>query len=241
MLILQGPERLNKSTWLRVLAGDAYFSDSAIQIEGKEGDLVDAVSSAWIHEFAELKGLKNRDGAMIRAFLSRQSDAGRAAYGRKRRSSLRQCAFAGTTNDRYFLPSDGHNRRYWVVRVRVPVDIAWTREHRDQLLAEAVAAVQAATEGELPPWVLPADVEDVIRGAAAEHEVPTPEVDALAGLNLPAVAAGLALRDILNLMGIGAEQHGRRAADVAELLLRRGWTSRRQRSRQTDPLVPPSA
>lgn len=139
-LIMSGAEGIGKSTLLRVMGG-SWFNDSITTTEGKEG--MEQLRRAWLIELGELSSIKRSDVEQVKAYLSKQMDIYRAAYGRRVSEHPRQCVFCGTTNEALFLKGDNGNRRFWVI----PVNAALRKYHnwhealtrdRDQLWAEAV-------------------------------------------------------------------------------------------------------
>lgn len=139
-LIMSGAEGIGKSTLLRTMGG-AWFNDSITTTEGKEG--MEQLRRAWLIELGELSSIKRSDVEQVKAYLSKQVDIYRAAYGRRISEHPRQCVFCGTTNEALFLKGDNGNRRFWVI----PVNAAlrkyrdWNealQRDRDQLWAEAV-------------------------------------------------------------------------------------------------------
>ena len=105
VLTLIGPEGSGKSTLVRLMARDAWFTDSLTrQLRGK-----------WLVEMGELTNYKKSTSEAYKAFLSKQDDSFRPAYGRKTETYPRQCVFFATTNERAFLKGDTGNRRFWVV------------------------------------------------------------------------------------------------------------------------------
>lgn len=138
-LILAGPEGIGKSTLLSVMAGE-WFNDSLITMEGKTG--MEQIRQGWVFELSELSGMKRSEVEQVKAFVSRQEDIFRPAYGVKTERYPRQCVFAGTTNEMKFLKGDTGNRRFWPVAVgetppREGCTLETLREARDQLWAEA--------------------------------------------------------------------------------------------------------
>lgn len=149
VLVLQGPQGAKKSTALRVLAGDEWFNDSMIPIGSADTLLM--LSSAWIHEVAELDSIRRRDATTVKAFLSAVVDKGRTAYARNVRSVPRRCAMAATTNEDDFLRDPTGNRRFWVVPCGT-VDLDWFRAERNQLWAEAVHLFKGGERWWLEAW-----------------------------------------------------------------------------------------
>lgn len=136
-LILTGAEGVGKSTLFHTMGG-AWFNDSVITTEGKQG--MEQLRGAWIIELAELSSIKRSEVEQVKGYITRREDIYRPAYGIKREVYPRQCVFCGTTNERYFLKGDTGNRRFWVI----PVDeqlrtkaLKAIAEDRDQLWAEA--------------------------------------------------------------------------------------------------------
>ena len=152
-LILTGPEGIGKSTLLSVMGGQ-WFSDSLVTMEGKEG--MEQARGGWIIELPELGGIKRSDVEQVKAYISRQDDMYRPAYGTVVERHPRQCVFCGTTNEACFLKGDTGNRRFWVIEAKPDL-----RRHgdtrdavtadRDQLWAEAVQRWRDGEKLYLPP------------------------------------------------------------------------------------------
>lgn len=139
-LIIAGAEGIGKSTLFNVMGGD-WFSDSLVTMEGTKG--MEQARNGWVIELPELGGIKRSDVEQVKAYISRQNDMYRPAYGSVMESHPRQCVFCGTTNETYFLKGETGNRRFWVIGVNPEL-----RKHgdprkaietdRNQLWAEAV-------------------------------------------------------------------------------------------------------
>lgn len=139
-LVLSGAEGIYKSTLFNVMGGE-WFSDSLYTMEDKAG--MEQARTGWIIELPELGGIKRSDVEQVKAFIARQEDNYRPAYGTVVERHPRQCVFCGTTNETYFLKGDTGNRRFWILPVdanlrKVDDPRAALERDRGQLWAEAV-------------------------------------------------------------------------------------------------------
>lgn len=136
-LILCGEKGLGKSTGLKALAGDAWFSDSPLDISKKDSLELIHSTETWLWELAELHSLQGKTADNFKAFISSAEDKFRPSYQQFPKSYKRRVVFAGTSNNYQFL-SDGPERRVWPITVKMPVDIGYLRAHREQIFAEAL-------------------------------------------------------------------------------------------------------
>ncbi len=134
VLILEGNQGVGKSTALRNLVGDEWFTDAKINVQDK--DAVMTIKAKWLIELGELSALRSADVEDLKAFISRTSDRIRVPYGRRAEEFPRQCVFIGSTNRDEYLKDPTGNRRYWPVKVGA-CDFESVTRDRDQLLAEA--------------------------------------------------------------------------------------------------------
>ena len=148
ILVLEGPEGINKSTAIEVLAGTENFSDQTI-LGTHDKEQQEVLKGVWLHEIADLKGMRHAETEHIKAFASRKTDRARPAYGRRTEWRDRQCVFFATTNDREYLKGETGNRRFWPLPCGNIMLKALKRD-RDQIWAEAFQCALEAESLELP-------------------------------------------------------------------------------------------
>ena len=142
--VFESVEGWNKSGALCILAGDGNFSDEGILgLRGRE--VQEQLSEVWIHENADLAGMRKAEVEQIKAFASRQVDIARPAFGHFVKKQPRHSVEAATTNTDEYLQSQTGNRRFWPVIVRKTIDLEKLRRDRLQLWGEA-ATYEAAGE-----------------------------------------------------------------------------------------------
>jgi putative DNA primase/helicase len=140
-IVLEGGQGIGKSSALRTLAGEDWFSDTAADLSTK--DAMQDLPGNWIIELGELAALRRTsDIQAVKFFLSKCDDKYRPSYGRRSVRVPRQCVFAGTINDDEYLMDETGNRRFWPVRCGT-IDLEGLARDRDQLWAEAVALYRA--------------------------------------------------------------------------------------------------
>lgn len=137
VVILQGEQGIGKSTVLRALAGDEWFSDAHINIGDKDAILV--ARGNWIVELGELSGMRKAEENAFKEFISRRIDRIRRPYGKRVETIPRQMVFVGTTNSEEYLKDMTGNRRFWPISVG-HCDVDAVAKVRDQLFAEAMDA-----------------------------------------------------------------------------------------------------
>lgn len=135
MLILEGPQGAKKSSALKTLAGEEWFTDELAEIGSK--DAAQQMQGAWIIEIAELDAISRAEVSRIKAFLTRTTDRYRPPYERYVIAVPRQCVFAGSVNPETYLRDETGNRRFWPIQCGT-IELHAIERDRDQLWAEAV-------------------------------------------------------------------------------------------------------
>lgn len=146
MLVLNGPQGIGKSTILAKLGSD-WFSDALNLNDTRDKTAAEKLQGYWIMEIGELAGLRKSDTETLKAFLSKQTDIYRAAFGRRTQQHPRQCIFIGTTNaENGYLRDTTGNRRFWPITVPgggTKQSWAVTKEEVEQIWAEAKELYEA--------------------------------------------------------------------------------------------------
>jgi len=137
VLVLEGAQRIGKSTLVDILGGEWYTD---IALDPHNNDTVNAMGGKWIIEISEMECTRRTEVNALKAFLSRRSDRMRVPYGKHAEDFPRQCIFIGTINPEpgggYLKDATG-NTRFWPVEVG-KIDFEYIHTYRDQLFAEAM-------------------------------------------------------------------------------------------------------
>lgn len=137
-LVLEGKGGIGKSTFIKVLVGEEFFSDTHFDIgAGKDG--FEQFEGLWAYELSELTALRKADSEQIKQFFSSQVDRYRGAYGRYVQDHPRQLLIFCSTNKKQYLFDLSGNRRFWPIWLPGRVNLEWLAKYREQLFAEAIS------------------------------------------------------------------------------------------------------
>jgi hypothetical protein len=160
-LLLEGDQGIRKSTALRTLAGDQWFTDHISDISSKDARI--ELHGVWIMELAELAKIRTTASEKVKSFLTARVDHFRQPYGRRSEYVPRQCVFAASVNDSTPFTDETGNRRFWPARCGNDIQVDALAEARDQLWAEAY---RRYLDGAI--WYL--DTHELNRAAEDEQE-----------------------------------------------------------------------
>ncbi len=168
-LVLEGPQGIGKSSLLRALFGDDWFSDHLPNLDSKDAQI--QLLGIWCIEISELAALSGKENAKTKQFLSSRDDRFRLPFDRIAKNHPRSSVFAGTVNPGAsgYLKDETGGRRYWPVPVD-HVDVGVICENREQYWAEALHRFN-----DRETWHLPnGDLSDAARDIQGDRYIGDP-------------------------------------------------------------------
>lgn len=225
MLVLEGPQGRNKSQAAEALAMQRGWFTDGLSLDADPKMVIEQTQGAWILEFAELTGMRTRELERIKAFLSRNVDKARAAYGRRAQAVPRQFVGIGTTNDREYLRKD--ERRLWPVLIR-RFDLEGLRRDVPQLWAEA-----AYYEAEGEEIVLQEDLWGAATEARVERIIADPIEEVLAE-SFGDKPGWVSTKSIWAILNVPVDRRSAMATAVGNAMGELGFTIRQVGSRGED-------
>lgn len=229
VLILEGKQGAGKSSVFRILGGPFF-----VELREVVGDrAVQAMAGKLVGELSELDAMGRHDLAAVKGAVTCPTDRIRLPYARRAIDLPRTVSLGGSCNKAEYLNDETGARRFRPVKVLGDIDLEALRRDRDQLLAEAVADVQA---GE--PWHI---TDKALLAEAAEEAQARRQVDAWEELleahltsdkQKPFLAKhGISLGEALEQgIGLKKEQWGQGEQNrVARILKALGWERRYDR------------
>jgi predicted P-loop ATPase len=168
ILVLESEEGYAKSSAWEILAGRENFNDQRV-LGKSDRDVQEQLTTCWIHESADLSGMRKAEVEQVKAFASRQIDRARPAYGYYVVEQPRHCINVATTNSDRYLQSQTGNRRFWPMIVLTSIDLEKLKRDRLQLWGEA-----AHYEAQGESIVLPEELWEAAREVQEERRVTDP-------------------------------------------------------------------
>lgn len=238
MPVLEGKGGIRKSTLIRTLVSDEYFSDTQFEV-GKGKDGMEMLQGIWCYEIAELSHFSRSEVNAIKGFITSRNDRYRASYGRAVESHARQLIFVGTTNERDYLNDRTGNRRFWPVPCTDEViKTEWVAKYRGQLFAEALAAYRAGAvcaptreqEARLFAPMQDSRLKESAVEAALFHKLTThPKYEGDVGVSRETVR----LDELCAALGADpGKASGALQREIGSLMQQWGWERKRHRTAQ---------
>lgn len=196
MVVWESDQGAEKSSAAQALCPNpAWFSDD-LALNLRSQQVIEATLGKWIVEASDLAGKRKTEIEQLKAMLSRQVDGpARMAYAHFPVERPRHFIIIGTTNSTAYLTDPTGARRFWPMKVE-RFNVAWIKEHRDQLWAEACVRESAGESIRLSEALWP---------AATEHQEARREIDPWEGV----------LRNML--IGIEANTDGKKRVTTSAL------------------------
>ena len=150
--VLDGAQGIGKSTLIKYLAGEEFFSDNLSLTDMNDKTAAEKIQGNWLIEIGELSGMKKADIERVKSFVSTTDDKYRASYGRVVESHPRQCVIFATVNGdgRGYLRDITGNRRFWIVKCNQTLQKRmWDendKNYRDQFWSEAKEIYESGEE-----------------------------------------------------------------------------------------------
>lgn len=230
MPILEGTQGARKSTAIRTLYGDEFFTDELSDIGNK--DALMELQGVWGLEVAEMHRFSAAETNAVKKFLSRQTDRFRPPYGRSVIEAPRRVVINGTINPEgnAYLKDPTGARRFWPLSVG-RIDVDKIAADRDQLWAEAVHMLKAGASW----WMAESDVQVV----EIEQEKRT-DVDVWTAIIAPLLKtrSSISQWEIFEALQIPKKDVDlRHAARVGRIMKKLKWEMKRDRSNGDDRVV----
>jgi len=140
MVILKGPQGIGKTRTIKILAGspEHYISSAAVQ---QDKDFLLQVGTCWHCELEEIDGhIDSKHEAQLKALISRHTDNYRPPYARNNADYPRPSVLIGTTNQHQFLVDVTGNRRFMIIDMKSPVDLAALQQDVYKIWSAIMAA-----------------------------------------------------------------------------------------------------
>lgn len=168
VLVFQGPQGINKTTWVAMLISDPVLRELLIKLDhqlavGNKDSILGAIEH-WIVELGELESSFKRDMARQKGFLTRTTDKVRRPYTRMDSSYPRRTVFIATVNDPHFLVDNTGNTRWWIISV-----VKLEPNHgidMQQLFAQLAIDLEAGAQ-----WWLTPEEEAALAEVNQRHQV----------------------------------------------------------------------
>lgn len=119
-LVLQGPQDLGKTWWVRKLVDREGLRKELIRtdamVDPRDKDSVSQVIAYWIVELGEIGAtFRKADIDALKAFITRDHDTMRRPYGEGDKRYPRRTALIASVDQTIYLHDTAGNRRFWTI------------------------------------------------------------------------------------------------------------------------------
>lgn len=220
MLIIEGPQGLMKSSFLKALFGAEFFTDELSDIGSKDAKM--ELQGVWCIEIAEMHRLSLAMTTGVKKFLAQSTDRYRPPYGRTVIEAPRRSVMAGTINPdgNPYLKDNTGARRFWPIAAS-RIDLDAIHRDRDQIWAEAVSLYNDGVK-----WWVQAENLEMVEAEQADRT----DIDIWTDAINRAIEhkKSVLMSEISQEIGIPIkEATDRHAARIGRIMSSIGWTTRR--------------
>lgn len=119
-LVLQGPQDLGKTWWVRKLVDNPVLRKELIRtdatVDPRDKDSVSQVIAYWLVELGEIGAtFRKSDIDALKAFITRDHDTMRRPYGEGDKRYPRRTALIASVDQMIYLHDTAGNRRFWTI------------------------------------------------------------------------------------------------------------------------------
>lgn len=152
-LVLQGPQDLGKTWWVRKLVPADMRKElirTDAMVDPKDKDSVSQVIAYWIVELGEIGAtFRKADIDALKAFITRDHDTMRRPYGIGDKRYPRRTALVASVDQTIYLHDTAGNRRFWTIPC-TKIN-SYHEIDMQQLWAQVLALVEAGESWRLEP------------------------------------------------------------------------------------------
>jgi len=167
-LVLQGPQNLGKTWWVKKLLPKNIRSElirTDAMVDPKDKDTVSQVISYWICELGEIGATFNRaDLQAVKTFITRDHDTMRRPYGVGDKKYPRRTGLIASVDQDFYLQDTAGNRRFWTIPCTA-ID-SYHDIDMQQLWAEVLDLIETHSEN----WKLLPDESAHVARINKEHQ-----------------------------------------------------------------------
>lgn len=171
MLVFLGKQYLGKTNWFKNLVPveQISFIADGMSVDPRQRDSFMPCLEHWLVELGEIDStFKRADLSALKAFINRQQDIVRMAYGAANSRYPRRTIFFGSVDKKSYLKDRAGNRRFWTIEC---TEI----NHTHGLDMQQVWAEFKVLYDNKEPWLLTRDEHSILTKSNKEFE----EIDPL--------------------------------------------------------------